>query len=229
MASRKPGSGGYGALADRQSMRWELTRRAGAAERVAPCVALSRLPGAGGEELGRLLAEKLDYGFFGREIVEKVAKGLGVDHWVVRGMDETARSGIERFLLDFFRGYPFSDDLFLRRVTRAIVTIGQRGGAVIVGRGAPFILGPEAALRVLVVAPRELRVERFAKAKGISIEDAEREIAITEQKRANFAEKNFHVHQNDPLLYDLVVNTGSISVEDAADLLIEALRRRFPK
>ncbi len=228
MASQKPGSGAYGALADRQSMRWEITKRAGAAERVAPCVALSRLPGAGGEELGRLLAEKLDYGYFGREIVEKVAKGLGVDHWAVRGLDENARSGIERFLLDFFRGYPFSDDLFLRRVTRAIVTIGRRGRAVLVGRGAPFILGPETALRVLVVAPREVRVERFAKKKDIPLADAEREIAIVEQQRVKFAEQQFHVQQNDPLLYDLVVNTGTFRVEDAADLLIEALQRRFP-
>jgi cytidylate kinase len=224
----KIGSGSYGALADRQGTRWDLVRKAGAEQRTAPCIALSRLPGAGGQALGRLLAEKLDYGFFGREVVEKVAEDLGLDHWVVRDLDETARSGIQRFLMDVISARPLSQELLLRKVTLAIATIGRRGGAVLVGRGAPFILTPETALRVLVVAPHEVRIERYAEKRGISSGDAERDMAFAEQQRAAFAERHFHVQQNDPLLYDIVLNTGTIQLEDAADLLIEALRRRFP-
>ncbi len=228
MASRKFGAGSYRAFADSQSMRWDLVRRAGAKQRVAPCVALSRQPGAGGDALGQLLAEKLDYGFFGREIVETVAAELGVDHWVLQGLDETGRSGIQRFVADLFRIRPISDDALLRKVTLAVATIGRRGGAILVGRGAPFILPAESALRILVVAPRELRVERYAKAKGVSSDDAARDIAFAEQQRAAFVECNFHVQQNDPLLYDYVVNTGTTSVEDAAEVMLEAFRRRFP-
>ncbi len=222
------GSGSYGALADRQGMRWDLVRRAGAAERPAPSVAISRLPGAGGGSLGRLLAEKLDYGFFGREVVEKVGEELGVDHWVVRGLDESARGGIERFILDVVSTRPLSADLLLRKVSFAIATIGRRGGAVLVGRGAPFILTPETALRVLVVAPLEVRIESYAATRGISEKDAERDIAFHEKQRDAFVQQHFHVQQNDPLLYDLVINTGTIDLEDAADLVIEALQRRFP-
>ena len=36
------------------------------------------------------------------------------------------------------------------------------------------------------------------------------------------------VRQEDPLLYDLVLNTASLGIEAAAGLVVEALRRRFP-
>ena len=73
-----------------------------------------------------------------------------------------------------------------------------------------------------------MRVERYAKVKGIPVDRAESELSFAEQQRAAFTERSFHVQQNDPLLYDLVINTGTIGLEDAADLLVEALRRRFP-
>lgn len=224
----KAGSEAYGRLAERQAARWDRTRRASAPERYAPAVTFSRLPGAGGDEVGRLVAERLDYGFFGREIVEHVAEELHVGHWVVQGLDEQVRGGIERSLWDLFGQQSFSEDTYLRAVTRTIVTLGRRGGVVIVGRGAPFILPADQALRVLLVAPRPMRVERYAKVLGIAPDEADAELARAEQRRETFALRQFGVRQTDPVLYNLVVNTGELSLPDAADLVVHALRLRFP-
>jgi len=38
---------------------------------------------------------------------------------------------------------------------------------------------------------------------------------------ATYFEKDLH----DPLLYDLVINTGKLSASDAADVIIEALKK----
>lgn len=100
--------------------------------------------------------------------------------------------------------------------------------AVILGRGATVILAPEQTLRVLVVAPDADRIERLARVRGISRDEAAARLAQEDEDRAGFLRHHFGVEQNDPTLYDVVVNTGTLGVEGAAALVVEGLRRRFP-
>ena len=97
MSSSKVVSDKYRVLADRQMRRWDLQHRAEETPRPKPCVAISRMPGAGGAEVGRRVAEALDYGFFGRETVDEIGRGLGLDDWLMGGLDEHVRTGIDRF------------------------------------------------------------------------------------------------------------------------------------
>ena len=73
------------------------------------------------------------------------------------------RGTIERYLVDAFRGARFTESDYLRHLVRTVAALGERGAAVILGRGSVFILPPERALRVFLVAPREHRLERIAK------------------------------------------------------------------
>ena len=227
MASGKVAVGTYRLLADRQMRRWELQHRIGAPARPLPCVAISRLPGAGGAEVGRRVAEALDYGFFGRETVDEMGRGLGVEDWLMNGLDEHVRNAIDRFVLDFFTHRRFTESDYLRHVTRAIATLGRRGSAVIVGRGAAFILSAEEALRVLLVAPRPARIERYAEVKEVSAEQAEHMIERAEEQRGEFLQAQFGVRQDDPILYDLMINTARFGFDNSATLILEALRSRF--
>jgi cytidylate kinase len=227
MPSNKVVSEKYRLLADRQMRRWDLQQRAGEAPRPKPCVAISRLPGAGGAEVGRRVAEALDYGFFGRETVDGMGRGLGVDDWLMSGLDEHVRTAIDRFVLDFFSHRRFTESDYLRHVTRAIATLGRRGSAVIVGRGAAFILSAEEALRVLLVAPRPARIERYAKVKEVSAEQAEQMIERAEAQRGEFLQAQFGVRQDASVLYDLVINTARFGFDNSATLIREALRSRF--
>ena len=95
--------------------------------------------------------------------------------------------------------------------------------AVILGRGAPFVLGPDKALRVLVVAPAEWRAEKLAKRQGLSPAEATRRLEREDQQRCDFVAQ-FGVDPNDPSLYDLVVNTHSLGHDAAVTLVIDALR-----
>ena len=192
-----------------------------------PCVAISRLPGAGGAEVGRRVAKALDYGFFGRETVDEMGRGLGVDDWLMSGLDEHVRTAIDRFVLDFFSHRRFTESDYLRHVTRAIATLGRRGSAVIVGRGAAFILSEEEALRVLLVAPRPARIERYAKVKEVSAEQAKQMIERAEEQRGEFLQAQFGVRQDSSVLYDLVINTARFGFDKSGALILEALRSRF--
>ena len=210
-------------LVERQARRWELNQRAAAPRPTLPCVALSRLPHSGASALAEQVAEKLDYGFFGIEIVDRISREQGIRRQLVAELDEHVRSTIDRYVLDSFRRRSFSESDYLRLVVRTITTLGERGMAVILGRGAPFVLGPDRALRVLVVSSRARRAEQLARRHGLSPAEALRRLAGEDEKRREFLSQ-FKVDPDDPALYDLVVNTETLGVDGCVTLVVDALR-----
>jgi cytidylate kinase len=212
------------ALVGYQLGRWEAVHRP---PTTLPCVAIASLPGAGGEDVGRLVAEQLGYGLFGREIVDEIARRRNVSQELMSGLDERLRSFIDRYVADFLRQRHFTESDYLGEVVRAVTTLGRRGMAVVVGRGSAFILPPEKALRVLVCAPAEARVERWAKSTGEDRAHAEASLRGEDARRIEFIRHHFGADLSDPIAYDLVVNTASLGVEPAADAVVGVLRQRF--
>ena len=216
------------ALVAYQVQRWAFEQQKPAPRGPLPCVAMSRLPHSGAAEVGRRVAETLGFGFFGIEIVDRIAREQGIQRELVEGVDEHVRSAIDRWVIDAFRHRPFNESDYLRGVVRTVATLGERGLAVILGRGSPFILAKERTLRVLVVAPRPWRIQRRIEETGSSAEEVTEQIERDEESRQRFLRTDFKVEPDDPRLYDLVVNTASLGIEGAAELIVQGLRQRFP-
>jgi cytidylate kinase len=192
-----------------------------------PVVAISRLPYSGAHEVGARLAAELGYSFFGRELVDEIARERKVRRELVAGLDEHLENAIERYVIDGFRHRSFTESDYLRGLLQVVTTLSQQGAAVILGRGAASIVTASDGLRVLVVAPVEARRARMAESLKIAPAAARERLDRLDQERATFYERSFHFRQNDPLNYDLVVNTGSLSIDAAAATIAEALYRRF--
>jgi cytidylate kinase len=79
---------------------------------------------------------------------------------------------------------------------------------------------------VLVVAPEAVRRERFAKAHGIEPARALEKLREADALRVEFVRHHFGLRVDDPLLYDLVLNTENLSVDGAARVVVEAYRDR---
>ena len=133
------------------------------------------------------------------------------------------RRSFDRYVLDSFRRRSFIESDYLWLVVRTIATLGEQGMAVILGRGAPFVLGPDRALRVLVVSCRARRAERLARRHGLPPAEALRRLAREDEKRREFLSQ-FKVDPDDPALYDLVVNTETLGVDGCVTLVVDALR-----
>ena len=215
------------AMVSEQVARWHRDQ---VAKSSAPgaCVAFSQLPGSGAAELGRRVAERLGYGFFDREIVESIARDSGAQMRLVGELDEHVRSVIDRYIVDVFRGRGFAEDDYLRGVAQVFATLAKCGRAVMLGRGVTAILTPRQALRVLVVAPREVRIERIAREQRLELGAATERLDQEEAARSGFIRHHFGVRQDDPALYELVVNTATLSLDLATELVIVALRGQFP-
>ncbi len=217
-----------GELVDHQMLRWELSRRSAASEARRPCIALSRYPGAGGAELGQRAAEVLGYAFFGIELVDWIARRTGYARQLVAGVDERIRNAIERSVADVMRQQRFTESDYLREIVSTVSALGERGGAVVLGRGSQFILPAERALRVLVVADREQRIERLAKQQSLPPDAAAAALEREDAARREFLLHHFKRDPDDPSHYDLVVNLGTLSLDAGVALLVDALLVRYP-
>jgi len=213
-------------LVDHQIRRWRVENERQRALPRRRCIALSRLPGAGAEELAERLAESLGYAYFGLEIVDRIARKAGIQRELVAGVDERVRSRIES-MLDALRGRSpgFNESDYVTRLLRVVTTLGEGGGAVILGRGSPYILDRDRALRVLVVAPRQDRIERIAKRHDLPLAEAASRLEREDEARRQLLERSFHVDPADASLYDLAVNTGTLGIDGAAALVLDALRQ----
>jgi cytidylate kinase len=214
-------------LIDRQIRRSEVLRRA-QSRQPAPCIALSRLPGSGADEIGARLAERLGYEFFGIEIVDRIANAAHARRQLVESLDERVRVGIERYAADLFQREVFHESDYVRWLIQTIAGLGEHGGAVIVGRGAAYVLPAQRTLRVLMVAPEAARVARVAQRDGIPAEEAVRRVRREERDRRQFLHHNFKTNPDDATLYDLAVNTEALGLDGALELVLRAFERRFP-
>ena len=92
-----------------------------------------------------------------------------------------------------------------------------------VGRGANFVLPPEKRFSVRIVAAQGWRINNVAQEFDISLEDAKRRVMRTESDRRAFIRKYFNADIADPTNYDLVVNTSTLNVDDAVQVISSAL------
>jgi cytidylate kinase len=170
------------------------------------------------------VAQELGWEFYGIELVDHIAREKHVHRELVAALDEHMRTAIDRYV-DAFRMREFTESDYLREIVRAVSALGERGSAVILGRGAPFILPPERALRVLVVGPREARLARLARDEGVLPEVAAERLAKLDAERHEFLGQ-FHVDPEDPSRYDLAVSPDVLGMDVAAELVVRAVRSR---
>jgi cytidylate kinase len=188
-------------------------------------IAISRLPGARGGELARLLGRTLGLHVFDREIIQKIAEHAHLAEWAVSVLDERDRPVLRDWLLAFAPEQQLSSYGYRSHLTRVVTAIARLGRAVIVGRGANLILAPGEALRVLVVAPLVDRIAAVAAREDIGLAEAARRVAELESDRRAFLKHHFHADIADVTAFDLVVNTSQLGVEGAADAVRGALPR----
>jgi cytidylate kinase len=172
-------------IIEEQIKRWQIDQKKKYKKPIRPVITMSRLPGAGGKSIAQRLAEKLKIDLFDREIVEKIVESSKASKWVVESLDEHDRSILNDWIRALGENNMWSYE-YLQHLTKIVGAIGAHGHALIVGRGASFILPQEVCLRLLVVAPLQTRIDNVAKAYGISEAEAKRRVLLTESERKAF-------------------------------------------
>jgi cytidylate kinase len=214
-------------LVDRQARRWEIDRGAGMPHPGGAVVALDRLPGSGGAEVAERVAAWLDYGLFGATEIERLAEDRALGDRLAAGLGTAGREAIERRVAGLLAGRGADEDFAAR--LRVAVLVAERGMAVLLGHGAALMADRARALCVLVVAGIAARAARVGTVERLAEEPARARLAERDAARAAYLARHFGGAADDPSRFDLVVNTDTLRVEGASALVVDALRRRFPR
>ncbi len=187
-------------------------------------IAVSREAGSRGGAIARRVGELLGWQVFDADQLDYL---LG---------DETARG---QLLADVPAGArAWADGLLARLQTgrelaaeggeidqfRLMLTVAARGEAVVVGRGAGFLLPADTTLNVRVVAPVEARVGYLAEGLGLTRPEAEAELKARDERRSRLLGQAFPRTAGDFYAYDLLVNSARLGVEGCARVIAEAVR-----
>ena len=190
---------------------------------------ISREAGAGGGLIGRLVATRLDWKLYNHEILEAIAHRMEVTAEEVEALDELAPSAAQDWLLPLREEVYAPQEAYLDHLAKLIEAIGRAGDSVIVGRGAGYMLPRDETLSVRVVAPLRARAQHFAERMGVSVRTARKAVRDLDHRRARFARTMFRVDPADPHLYDLVLDSHSLSIPVAVEVLVRAIEAGRPK
>jgi len=223
-------------IIDRQVRRWEAEARARrqaihdpAVQQpsIRPWVTISRAFGSGGGEIAHRLATALGYQIFDREILDVIVEEGRFRSAILEYLDERDRSSLEIWIQGILHGNLVDKGDYLRTLIGVLGSIAMHGHAIIIGRGANFVLDHRRGVHVRVVAPLPQRVETIGRLRSLSYAEAEKLVLDTDHERAAFIRHHFHRDIDDPLAYDLTVNTGWIGIEGAIALIEHGLRRKL--
>ena len=188
-------------------------------------IAFSREAGSGGITVAREVGRRLSWPAYDQELLENLAKELNVDISLLEDYDERRGSFLVDTIKAFSAAASVSEVTYFRRLVRMIQVLGARGECLIVGRGSTFVLPPETTLRVRIVASRDDRIAFMVREHKLSPVEAARFVDTKDRDRHKFIKDHFHKDPADPQNYDLIINRSRFSVDETADLVIEALQR----
>ena len=118
---------------------------------------------------------------------------------------------------------PLNDQIYFQVVSSVIQEAANEGNAVILGRASNLVLKDRpGVLHVRTVAPLAFRVETIMKREGLDRTQAERFVHSQEEARTAYYQRFFKADAHDDLFYDLVVNTGTLGVDAAAEVIVRA-------
>jgi cytidylate kinase len=191
-----------------------------------PVITISREPGSGGSEIARKLARDLSMDLMGGQIIQHVAESAKMSRKVIESLDEREVTRRDSWLTALFRDRHLWPDEYLQHLTKVIGTVGRYGNAIIVGRGANYILPQAKTFRVRIIAPMEYRIQYVMEDRGYTKTQAEQYVVKAENDRKAFIRKNFNADCTDPKLYDILINTGGVTIEGATESIKTAFKMR---
>jgi len=187
-------------------------------------ITLSRQIESGGEEIGRMVAERAELRVLDRAILEHIAEREGMPASHLEIFDETVPGLIQRLIVEWSSSV--SHVSYVRRLIHVLVQLERQGQCLIVGRGGAFALADPGTLHVRVIAPMPNRVESAARRHAIPLADAERLIRRSDEEQARFIRAAFGADIGDPAHYDLTLNTSELTLEECAEIILGAARAK---
>ena len=188
-------------------------------------ITIGRQFGSGGHEVGRRLAAELGLTLYDKELLKMVAQESNICEQVLEDYDEKPTGSLlYSIVMDIYPSMNYVGNTLHQQIYQAqydtIMKLGQKGGCVIVGRAADYILRDNPRLTsVFVHAKDDFRAQRIMEYEHISKDKALDMIARADNKRASFYNFQTEKKWGQAASYNLTVDTSALGIDGCVTLI----------
>ncbi len=195
-------------------------------------ITIGREFGSGGHEVGRRLAAELGLKLYDKELLKMVAEESNICEQVLKDYDEKPNSSLlYSIVMDVYPSMNYVGNTLSQQVSQAqydtIRRLGEKGGCVIVGRAADYILRDNPHMTsVFIHSSMEFRMNRVMEFEHIDAAKAKDMIVKADKKRASFYNFQTEKKWGAASSYNLSLDTSQIGIDGCVAIIREYLQKR---
>jgi len=205
-------------------------------------ICFSRSMSGGGDEIARKVADKIRFRYVDDEIIITAAEKEGVSPIMI-GKVERSSPIIDRILGSMSYNNPKQEEKgggsyqitssklsqsegYRQIIQDVIVETAKMGKVVIVAHGAAIPLSEmSGVLRVFVTASQSNRTKRHMSTSNLDEQKAREDIVASDRQRTDYFRKFYHIDQELPTHYDIVLNTDHLTPSIAVDVVVRIAKK----
>lgn len=196
-------------------------------------VAIEREFASGGRDTAKILAEKLGFDFYDREILRLAAEKIGSTVDNIGHMDEKVPNS---FLYSLYamsvtgRAFDTSnvipkENVLQREEEKLIKEFADKGNCIIIGRCAgPILSGRSHVLKVFITAELEERKKRAVELYNMEPSRADQLLKNHDKNRSMYYKFYSGKNWDDKSEYHMILDSGKLGTEKCADIIISAMK-----
>lgn len=201
-------------------------------------ITISREFGSGGRELGKRMADILNFAFYDKEIIDSIAQTSDFDIHYASNNEESNDSVLALSVAHTFElsatGYQQNTGRILMAQNKAIKELASRGkDCIIVGRSADVLLQEYNPLNLFVYADMQTKInrcrDRLLTDENLTEEEIEFQIHQVDGIRAKYRSLLTNRKRGQKENYHLCVNTTEWVIKDLAPMVAEYTKAWFAR
>lgn len=206
-------------------------------------ITISRELGSGGRTIGRKLAAQLNVRYSDKNLIQNLMEKFNLSTYEIERIKGRKKNWLADFVeavapvpnsgafvgFDPIKGNDWNafvkvDDIF-EAESQILRAIADEGSCVIAGRSGFFVLKDHPnKVDIFIQAPLEKRIERVMKKQGLTRQEAQAVIESVDKSRDNYVKRWTDVSRYDARNYDLVLNVGDMTDDEAVAIILKYLR-----
>jgi cytidylate kinase len=190
-------------------------------------IALSREAGARGTSIARRAGLRLGWQVYDQELLEYMSQDAAARQEIVENLPAACLDWMAHRNADLRQTCGVDEQSAVYPLAQTVLALAARGEAVLIGRGAGYILPRESTLNVRILAPLADRIAYTGQWLRLTTAEATARVTSRDERRADFLRVHFgrtpaEVHQ-----YELLLNSTSLGEENCAELIAKAAQLRW--
>ena len=207
-------------------------------------ITVSRELGSGGRTIGRKLAAQLNVRYSDKNLIMGLMEQFHLSSYEIERIKGKKKNWLADMLevvapvpnsgayvgFDAKKGDDWNNvnvkvDDIVKAEAQILQGIAAEGSCVLAGRSGFFVLKDHPnKLDIFIQAPREKRIERVMKKQGLDEQEAKTVIESVDKNRENYVKRCAGVSRYDTRNYDLVLNVGDLSDDDAVACILKYIK-----